>query len=122
MEEPEDIAEEFCIHQEDDLKEDVYCAVKTKQEADKLAIELLAMRLECYYIDFCFRTCPGCKKIFVLFLKHVFFLCRAFTAVEMRKKLQGKRFSPDIVEAVVDDFQSRCKHSSGHLLYVQGVR
>ncbi|KAB1215029.1 Regulatory protein RecX [Morella rubra] len=75
MEEPEDIAEEFCIHQEDDLKEDVSCAVKTKQEADKLAIELLAMR--------------------------------AFTAVEMRKKLQGKRFSPDIVEAVVDDFQSR---------------
>lgn len=63
MEEPEDIAEEFCIHQEDDLKEDVSCAVKTKQEADKLAIELLAMRLECYYIDLCFRTCPGCVSI-----------------------------------------------------------
>ncbi|KAK0602820.1 hypothetical protein LWI29_037287 [Acer saccharum] len=32
---------------------------------------------------------------------------RAFTAVELRKKLIGKRFLPDTVEAVLKDFQSR---------------
>lgn len=44
-----------------------------------------------------------------LFFEFVFFLCRAFTAVEMRKKLHGKGFSPDTVESVIDDFQRRCK-------------
>ncbi|XVF03587.1 hypothetical protein REPUB_Repub05bG0006200 [Reevesia pubescens] len=33
---------------------------------------------------------------------------RAFTAVELRKKLLGKRFHPDIVEAVINDFKNRC--------------
>ncbi|GKV37466.1 hypothetical protein SLEP1_g45493 [Rubroshorea leprosula] len=32
---------------------------------------------------------------------------RAFTAVELRKKLQGKRFPPNIIEAVVKNFQRR---------------
>ncbi|KAF5728489.1 hypothetical protein HS088_TW21G00637 [Tripterygium wilfordii] len=32
---------------------------------------------------------------------------RAFTAVELRKKLLGKKFPPDTVEAVITDFQSR---------------
>ncbi|KAF8031751.1 hypothetical protein BT93_D0843 [Corymbia citriodora subsp. variegata] len=32
---------------------------------------------------------------------------RAYTAVAMTKKLQGKRFPPAIVEAVVNDFKSR---------------
>ncbi|XVF03586.1 hypothetical protein REPUB_Repub05bG0006200 [Reevesia pubescens] len=32
---------------------------------------------------------------------------RAFTAVELRKKLLGKRFHPDIVEAVINDFKNR---------------
>lgn len=34
-------------------------------------------------------------------------LYRAYTAVAMTKKLQGKRFPPAIVEAVVNDFKSR---------------
>ncbi|KAB8731796.1 hypothetical protein FH972_026434 [Carpinus fangiana] len=32
---------------------------------------------------------------------------RSFTAVEVRKKLLGKRYSPDTVEAVINDFQRR---------------
>ncbi|XP_038897536.1 uncharacterized protein LOC120085566 isoform X2 [Benincasa hispida] len=32
---------------------------------------------------------------------------RAFTAVELRKKLLGKRISPDTVEVVINDFKSR---------------
>ncbi|XVE80607.1 hypothetical protein DITRI_Ditri14bG0152800 [Diplodiscus trichospermus] len=32
---------------------------------------------------------------------------RAYTAVELRKKLLGKRFNPDIVEAVISNFQKR---------------
>lgn len=36
------------------------------------------------------------------------FLCRAFTAVELKKKLHGKKFSQDTAEAVINDFQSRC--------------
>ncbi|XVF70941.1 hypothetical protein PTKIN_Ptkin11bG0202600 [Pterospermum kingtungense] len=32
---------------------------------------------------------------------------RAFTAVELRKKLLAKRFHPDIVEAVINNFQNR---------------
>ncbi|XWS51694.1 hypothetical protein CRYUN_Cryun11dG0005500 [Craigia yunnanensis] len=48
---------------------------KGMSDAEKLAIELLAVR--------------------------------AFTAVELRKKLLGKRFHPDIVEAVINNFQNR---------------
>lgn len=33
--------------------------------------------------------------------------CRALTALELRKKLLGKRFSPDSVEAVINKFQRR---------------
>nr|KJB63085.1 hypothetical protein B456_009G452100 [Gossypium raimondii] len=33
---------------------------------------------------------------------------RAFTAVELRKKLLGKRFDPDIVETLITDLQNRC--------------
>lgn len=33
--------------------------------------------------------------------------CRALTALELRKKLLGKRFSPDEVEAVINKFQKR---------------
>lgn len=32
---------------------------------------------------------------------------RALTALELRKKLLGKRFSPDSVEAVINKFQRR---------------
>jgi len=35
----------------------------------------------------------------------VFLLCRALTAVELRKKLLSKRFSPDAVEAVINKLQ-----------------
>ncbi|OMP06950.1 Regulatory protein RecX [Corchorus olitorius] len=54
---------------------DVLQVCKETPDAEKLAIELLAVR--------------------------------AFTAVELRKKLLGKRFQPHIVEAVIDDFQNR---------------
>ncbi|KAL0353474.1 UNVERIFIED_CONTAM: Kinesin-like protein KIN-14F [Sesamum angustifolium] len=33
---------------------------------------------------------------------------RAFTAVELKKKLQGKSFPLEIVDAVITDYQSRC--------------
>ncbi|XP_031406074.1 uncharacterized protein LOC116214760 isoform X2 [Punica granatum] len=32
---------------------------------------------------------------------------RAYTAVEMRKKLHGKRFAPAIIDSVIDDFERR---------------
>ncbi|KAG2682667.1 hypothetical protein I3760_11G201500 [Carya illinoinensis] len=75
IEEPKEAVEEFIFHQGKDCKQDVSCDAKTKQEAEKLAIELLATR--------------------------------SFTAVELRKKLQGKRFSADTVGAVINSFQSR---------------
>ncbi|XP_022139669.1 uncharacterized protein LOC111010517 isoform X2 [Momordica charantia] len=59
-----------CYHGNNDLQGN-----KSKQDAEKLAIELLATR--------------------------------AFTAVELRKKLLGRRFSSDTVEAVINDFKSR---------------
>lgn len=37
----------------------------------------------------------------------VFFFCRAFTAVELGKKLNGKKFPPNIIKAVITDFRSR---------------
>lgn len=36
------------------------------------------------------------------------FLCRAFTAVELKKKLHGKKVSHGIADAVINDFQIRC--------------
>ncbi|XP_023535545.1 uncharacterized protein LOC111796953 isoform X2 [Cucurbita pepo subsp. pepo] len=59
---------------------------KSRQDAEKLAIELLATR--------------------------------AFTAVELRKKLLGKRFSLDTAEAVINDFKSRGLINDG--LYAEG--
>jgi hypothetical protein len=52
------------------------------------------------------------KKIGRFVFELVFFLCRSFTAVEVRKKLLGKRYSPDTVEAVINDFQRRCENNS----------
>lgn len=40
-------------------------------------------------------------------VKTFLFLCRAFTAVELRKKLCGKGFSLDTIEAVIKDFMRR---------------
>ncbi|KAI3810181.1 hypothetical protein L1987_19791 [Smallanthus sonchifolius] len=48
---------------------------KSKEEAEKIAIRLLA--------------------------------ARACTALELKKKLSGKKFSPDVVNAVISDFQNR---------------
>ncbi|KAL6313870.1 hypothetical protein AAG906_010289 [Vitis piasezkii] len=76
MQEPEDVVKEFRIYQEKDYPElDVSQVSKSKQDAEKLAIELLATR--------------------------------AYTAVELKKKLHGKRVACDITEAVINDFQSR---------------
>lgn len=47
MQEPEDVVKEFRIYQEKDYPEfDVSQVSKSKQDAEKLAIELLATRLE----------------------------------------------------------------------------
>ena len=47
MQEPEDIVKEFKIYQEKDYPQlDVSEVSKSKQDAEKLAIELLATRLE----------------------------------------------------------------------------
>ncbi|KAK2979715.1 hypothetical protein RJ640_004904 [Escallonia rubra] len=67
MEEPEEDVYELQIHQKD--------VGSTKQEAEKMAVELLAKR--------------------------------AYTAVELKKKLLGKRCDQNIVDAVIADFQSR---------------
>ncbi|EEF30209.1 hypothetical protein RCOM_0104450 [Ricinus communis] len=48
------------------------------------------------------RTMLDAEKMAIEFLA-----TRAFTAVELRKKLHGKKFPPDIVEAVIIDFQAR---------------
>ncbi|CAI9755012.1 unnamed protein product [Fraxinus pennsylvanica] len=77
MEEPLEVAEERkVIHGKDPGKKiNEIQAGKSKQEVEKLAIELLATR--------------------------------AFTAMEMKKKLIGKRLPVDSVDSVVTDFQSR---------------
>ncbi|KAK3008699.1 hypothetical protein RJ639_015248 [Escallonia herrerae] len=67
MEEPEEDVHEVQIHQND--------VGGTKQETEKMAVELLAKR--------------------------------AYTAVELKKKLLGKRCVQNIVDAVIIDFQSR---------------
>lgn len=57
MEETEEVIEKSSIYQRKDSKLDVSCAFKTKQDAEKLAIELLATRLEYYFLrNHSFRT------------------------------------------------------------------
>ncbi|KAB5521953.1 hypothetical protein DKX38_026272 [Salix brachista] len=75
MEEPEEDVEESVMQQENDISNQSMMVHKIMQDAEKVALGLLARR--------------------------------AYTAVELRKKLHGKRFPPDIVEAVIGDFQSR---------------
>ncbi|KAL5735583.1 hypothetical protein ACOSP7_030050 [Xanthoceras sorbifolium] len=76
IEEPEEVFEELEIPREKNIYEQkVVVAGKSLQDAENVAIKLLATR--------------------------------AFTAVELRKKLNGKKFPPDIVEAVLEDFKSR---------------
>lgn len=50
MEETEEVIEKSSIYQRKDSKQDVSCAFETKQDAEKLAIELLATRLEYYFL------------------------------------------------------------------------
>ncbi|PPR85786.1 hypothetical protein GOBAR_AA34906 [Gossypium barbadense] len=64
---------------------------KRMSDAEKLAIELLAARLTRYFLD----------------MKFTDYFTIAFTAVELRKKLLGKRFDPDIVETLITDLQNR---------------
>ncbi|KAL6975144.1 hypothetical protein U1Q18_023939 [Sarracenia purpurea var. burkii] len=76
IEEPEEVVEELGISQgKNPPNQSVLQAGETKQDADKLAIELLATR--------------------------------AYTAVELRKKLHGKRFPLDTIDAVIKNLQSR---------------
>lgn len=72
FEEPQEVAEEMKILQQKDF---YLQAAKARQDAENLAVKLLATR--------------------------------AFTAVEMRKKLNGKKFPSHVIEAVITDFQSR---------------
>ncbi|KAK6229926.1 hypothetical protein SCA6_018877 [Theobroma cacao] len=48
------------------------------------------------------KRMPDAEKLAIELLA-----ARAFTAGELRKKLLGKRFHPDIVDAVINDFQKR---------------
>lgn len=74
LEEPEGVDEELNIYDKKCYDGNNVGGNQSKQDAEKLAIELLAIR--------------------------------SFTAVELRKKL-GKKFSPDAVEAVINDFKIR---------------
>ncbi|XAR67336.1 hypothetical protein NMG60_11002048 [Bertholletia excelsa] len=74
--EPKEVVKDLRILQgQIPQKDDALLAGKTLQDAEKLAVELLA--------------------------------ARAFTAVELRKKLQAKRFPIHVINAVIIDFQSR---------------
>ncbi|XP_022886626.1 uncharacterized protein LOC111402496 isoform X2 [Olea europaea var. sylvestris] len=77
MEEPLEVSEELKVNHGKDPGKKIMGirAGKSKEEAEKLAIGLLATR--------------------------------AFTAMEMKKKLLGKGFPLDSVDSVVTDFQSR---------------
>ncbi|KAG5550949.1 hypothetical protein RHGRI_009388 [Rhododendron griersonianum] len=75
IEEREEVLEELDMYEKNLHTQGVLQVGKTEQDAENLAIELLAMR--------------------------------AYTAVELRKKLLGKRFPLDTVDAVILDFQSR---------------
>lgn len=75
MEESSEVIEEVVIRNEECREQVLLAPGKTKFDAEKLAIELLASR--------------------------------AFTAVEMRKKLLAKRFPVHIIDEVMTDFQTR---------------
>ncbi|KAF8410896.1 hypothetical protein HHK36_003433 [Tetracentron sinense] len=76
IEDPEEVINEFkSPWKNDHFEQDAIGTSKTKQDAEKMAIETLAKR--------------------------------AFTAVELRKKLHRKGFPLDIIEGVINDFQSR---------------
>ncbi|PON60229.1 Regulatory protein [Trema orientale] len=77
MEEPKEAAEELYFHQEKSCEEVV---VEPQNDKTKHDAENLVVKL---------------------------LATRAFTAVELRKKLCGKRFSPDVVEEVINDFKCR---------------
>lgn len=57
---------------------------------------------ECVQSAFTFNV-----KCSLLLSLPVSLLCRALTAVELRKKLLGKRFSPNAVEAVISKLQRK---------------
>ncbi|XP_044481444.1 uncharacterized protein LOC123208044 isoform X2 [Mangifera indica] len=76
IEKPKEVIDKMKARQGKDLcKQDVLGEAKTIQDAENLAIKLLATR--------------------------------AFTAVELGKKLNGKKFPPNIIKAVITDFRSR---------------
>ncbi len=61
MEEPEKVIEKSSIRKGKDSEQDVSCDVKTKQDAENLAIKLLATRLEYYFLRILsFRTYRAC--------------------------------------------------------------
>ncbi|XP_048235644.1 uncharacterized protein LOC8271843 isoform X2 [Ricinus communis] len=91
MEEPEDSSEKLIQHERLICKKNAQSG-RTMLDAEKMAIEFLATRS-----TFIFSYYPWAHLV----------SCRAFTAVELRKKLHGKKFPPDIVEAVIIDFQAR---------------
>ncbi|MBA0693306.1 hypothetical protein Goari_010797, partial [Gossypium aridum] len=87
MEKPVE-AQEQSINRKNPLQ-----ACMRMSDAEKSAIELLAAS-----IRYTWRAMCNCLVIPTV---------RAFTAVELRKKLLGKRFDPDIVETLITDLQNR---------------
>ncbi|PON32984.1 Regulatory protein [Parasponia andersonii] len=77
IEEPKEVAEELYFHQEKSCEE---VLLEPQNDKTKHDAENLVVKL---------------------------LATRAFTAVELRKKLCGKRFSPDVVEEVINDFKCR---------------
>ncbi|XP_052207438.1 uncharacterized protein LOC127811531 isoform X1 [Diospyros lotus] len=76
VEEPKEDVERLAIHQNTNYcSEDALQAGKNRQNAEKLAIELLGTR--------------------------------AFTVVELRKKLLGNKFALDTIDSLLKNFQSR---------------
>ncbi|KAK4398655.1 Kinesin-like protein KIN-14F [Sesamum angolense] len=85
-----------------------------RQDVEKSAIELLASRItlrvqirankiSCYMLGLLAEETASSSSCF----RGVNLLMRAFTAVELKKKLQGKSFPLEIVDAVITDYQSR---------------
>ncbi|MBA0809828.1 hypothetical protein Gohar_025445 [Gossypium harknessii] len=92
MEKPVEAVEEVPQGQNINRKNTLQ-ACKRMSDAEKSAIELLAAS-----IRYTWRAMCNCLVIPTV---------RAFTAVELRKKLLGKRFDPDIVETLITDLQNR---------------
>ncbi|MFQ6642015.1 hypothetical protein Gotur_015324 [Gossypium turneri] len=92
MEKPVEAVEEVPQGQNINRKNPLQ-ACKRMSDAEKSAIELLAAS-----IRYTWRAMCNCLVIPTV---------RAFTAVELRKKLLGKRFDPDIVESLITDLQNR---------------